>query len=37
MPGMFKLDNVAGNISNDDAKIGGIMLAEFTFSGKCAV
>ena len=34
--GMLKLASVAGNISKLEAKIGGIMLAMFTLSGRCA-
>ena len=37
IPGILKFDSVAGNISKLEAKIGGIMLAIFTLSGRCAV
>ncbi|MND07190.1 hypothetical protein D3C83_290140 [compost metagenome] len=37
MKGMLKFANVVGNSSKLEAKIGGIMLAMFTFSGKCAL
>jgi hypothetical protein len=29
-------DNICGNVSKLEAKMGGIMLAMFTLSGKCA-
>jgi hypothetical protein len=34
MNGMFMFESVAGNISKLEAKIGGIMLAMLTFSGR---
>ncbi len=37
MPGTLKLASVAGNMRRLEAKIGGIMLAMFTLSGRCAV
>ena len=37
MPGILKFASVAGNMSSDDAKIGGIVPAVFTLSGRCAV
>ena len=37
MNGMLKFASVVGKSSKLEAKIGGIMLAMFTLSGKCAL
>jgi len=36
MPGIRSFASVAGNMSSDDAKIGGMVPAVFTLSGRCA-
>ena len=37
MPGTCRFASVAGNMSSDEAKIGGMVPAVFTLSGRCAV
>ena len=37
IPGMLKFASVAGNMRSDEAKIGGMVPAVFTRSGRCAV